>query len=1198
MAAMDPRWLPQLSRRAADGTSASDDSYSFAAAAAMLTSPRAFRPPPRPTFPTSCQVFEMFSDGSGREDADLAHEVRMNATTAQPQHEPDLDVPLTDAAPTGFFGQEAGTQANGYGGRPTALHPGVHGPGTLQRPGHHQPSRVPGGDDLGWNDGGRDRVQREVPPKDQRVHEPKMDAPPRSKPQVEYLYCETCGMTSHIMQASGWTCSVCNSMNQHDWSKPMKHETPMGTWMYMPFGTSTPEPVRQSGSQPGTNTRSRQRRRRRHGGPPSQPSTQGGEEQAESEQLTHDPSVQPSERDDLGEAQGPHGAPARVRDAPHAVPRHGRDRAEDPDQQMLELLRRLAGREGNSDRSWTSMKGPQPGVKFRGGAPPPAPVWKYQSSDVRAYEKFERKVRMWQLQIKQYMSSSEAGLMLYTSLQGEAEQQLEFADIEKIYDKSGVDYILEQLKAAFQQKTVYVKRHHLHEYENTGRYQQESIRAYCNRYKRVEAALKAIGVDISLTYDAEARGSRLLDRARLSAEQQRMILVGTNGQLTFDLVASALNMQYPDYKPAPLTVNRDGQRWNGKGGNAHHGPTSSTSSSSNQSSTASGSTRKGDGKFRQARRVFQAVNEGDEVEEEVDNEAAEDDQMADHDEAADDQPEEEELGEEQPDDFAELAEVLTVTAKKLASMTQGRKFKHAPKKSIEQRKKETTCAACGLKGHWAGDAECEVSNNTSFSKDQSKGNGKSHKGSNKTSTNAETSKKVFTVRHYTGFDQEDEFKDNIDESTVHLCRVVFQADAIPHMTYNNTHESIGYMTIDTACQRSCCGVEWHDAHVHHLQNDWFLKPTYRKQSEKFQFGAGQPQTSSTLALLPCGLSEVCCYLGASILDAKIPFLCSLRTLERLGMTLDLGKRVAHFSTLQCDVHLVYVHGHLAVPILDFPQNPSNQLQEIKKAGLTDAEVNVATTAFSFKTNARDLSLPDGSGLSTRADGMAHFGEENLAAGTRSLDPSSSGQEHEHHLGRELPEGPLQTRSMSSCAPKTEPPKSKARGKEPPSTRQMNRQNINAPMPATCPHPSYQRYGNAWGRYARCETCMARWKWVDGEWKSDGFSSTSRPGQPSHLMPTAGVQQVPTPYPTVPEHFATMAMGSMASLEHLPPPLAGLTQAPLPPWMGQTPLPPSTRVRSRAPSMTSSAAGHGVLTEDALQDFDLLMDETCPVEGRE
>ena len=806
-------------------------------------------------------------------------------------------------------------------------------------------------------------------------------------------------MTSHFLQASGWTCAVCNRMNQHDWNKPLKHETSMGTWMYMPFGTSTPEPVHQSGSQ--TNTRSRQRRRRRNGGPPSQPSMRDDEEQAESERMTYDPSVQPTEQDDPQDDQHGREEQLPVRALRPAPSRGGAHHHENGDQQVLELLRQLARRDGNSDRSWTSQKGPQPGVKFRGGAPPPAPIWKYQSSDVRAYERFERKVRMWQLQIKQYMTAAEASLMLYTSLQGEAEQQLEFADIEKIYEKNGIDYILEQLKSAFQQKTAYVKRHHLHEYENMGRYPQESIRAYCNRYRRVEAALKALGVDISLTYDDEARGSRLLDRARLSAEQQRMILVGTNGQLTFDLVASALNMQYPDYKPAPMTVSKDGQKWNGKGGNAHHGTTSSTSSSSQQSSSSNGPTRKGDGKFRQARRVFQTVNEEEPAVEEEENEAAEDDPPADGDEAPDDGAEDDEQGDEQ-DDFTELAQVLTVTAKKLASMTQGRKFKHAPKKSIEQRKKETTCAACGVKGHWAGDAECEASNGSSFSKDQSKGNGKSHKGSNKTSANAETSKKVFTVRHYTGFEQEEEDRDNNEEST-HLCRVVFQADAIPHLTFNNTNESIGYMTIDTACQRSCCGARWHDAHVHTLQDDWFLSPTYRKQNEKFQFGAGEPQMSSTLALLPCGLSEKCCYLGASILEANIPFLCSLRTLERLGMTLDLCKRVAHFSTLQCDVHLVYVHGHLAVPIMDLSQDAPRLLQEIKNAGLTDAEVNVATTAFTFKADARDLNFPDGTGLSPRADGMACAGKADHQAGTWSLDPSAGCEEHEHHPGGDLPE---------------------------------------------------------------------------------------------------------------------------------------------------------------------------------------------------
>ena len=143
VAAMESRWLPRLGRQG-DEVSASDDFFDVAAAG--LTSPRAYRPPP------PCQVFEMFSDGSGRESAPMAHGARTNATTAQQQHsEIDLDVPLTDAAPIGFCDQEPHVLPNGHGSRPTALHPGqgqrcgipgVHGPGTLQRSGHLPPSRL------------------------------------------------------------------------------------------------------------------------------------------------------------------------------------------------------------------------------------------------------------------------------------------------------------------------------------------------------------------------------------------------------------------------------------------------------------------------------------------------------------------------------------------------------------------------------------------------------------------------------------------------------------------------------------------------------------------------------------------------------------------------------------------------------------------------------------------------------------------------------------------------------------------------------------------------------------------------------------------------------------------------------------------------------------------------------------------------
>ena len=57
--------------------------------------------------------------------------------------------------------------------------------------------------------------------------------------------------------------------------------------------------------------------------------------------------------------------------------------------------------------------GPQRGVKFRGGAPPAPPTWAYNSSDLRAYEKFERKVKIWELHVKHFMTDAEAALTLF-----------------------------------------------------------------------------------------------------------------------------------------------------------------------------------------------------------------------------------------------------------------------------------------------------------------------------------------------------------------------------------------------------------------------------------------------------------------------------------------------------------------------------------------------------------------------------------------------------------------------------------------------------------------------------------------------------------------------------------------------------------------------------------------------------------------
>ena len=222
-----------------------------------------------------------------------------------------------------------------------------------------------------------------------------------------------------------------------------------------------------------------------------------------------------------------------------------------------------------------------------------------------------------------------------------------------------------------------------------------------------------MGLNVSLTYDQESRGCRLLDRAKLSPEAQRLVLVGTGQRLDFDSVKSALLMQCPEHKaPPPLFIHGQLQHRPGKGPSYGKG---GDKSFGGQSGHGFGQARKGNGKF--TKKVFQTTAESNaESAEQHDdpgddlNAIEEEDQegeTADFDEPP---PEESAVDSEQPEgddpDIDNLIQVLTVTAKKLAAITLGRKWSGQPSKNIAERKKTSCCAVCGQMGHWSGDSEC------------------------------------------------------------------------------------------------------------------------------------------------------------------------------------------------------------------------------------------------------------------------------------------------------------------------------------------------------------------------------------------------------------------------------------------------------------------------------------------------------------
>ena len=375
------------------------------------------------------------------------------------------------------------------------------------------------------------------PTSEETIHDP--------EPNTWTWRCLACDSGECSWASGGWVCSQCGSDRFYRTNASAEKSNEQGTWRFLPFGAE------------GQPSRLRRRRRRRAVGPdPPESSDFGPGEKAESEAMTNDPEIDP----DAEITHGPQGRSGRpLHDPPPHQPRLGQDqhrpllpgkgKGKQPldggtprstDDQLLGALRKLVAKK-DDDAEWSSMSGPQRGVRWRGGAPPAPPVWRYEKDDLRAYTKFVKKVEIWKLQVAPFMSRKEMALSLYNSLQGEAEQELEHTPIEELYVDDGVDKILEALKSPMEQKAVYQKRKFLSEFENIRRYAGESMRSYVNRFRRTQRCLKSVGVDMALTYDSESMGARLLDRSGLSQEGQRLVLVGTQQRLVHDVAVPGVS---------------------------------------------------------------------------------------------------------------------------------------------------------------------------------------------------------------------------------------------------------------------------------------------------------------------------------------------------------------------------------------------------------------------------------------------------------------------------------------------------------------------------------------------------------------------------------------------------------------------------------------------------------------------------------
>ena len=301
-----------------------------------------------------------------------------------------------------------------------------------------------------------------------------------------------------------------------------------------------------------------------------------------------------------------------------------------------------------------------------------------------------RKLEIWKLQVANYLPNEEAAMLLYTSLRGEAEEELEWVDLKKVNHPNGIDSIVETLKKPLQTREIYLKRRYLFEFEAIQRQPNESIRAFTNRYHRCERTLVAVGIDVTTMYDSESRGARLLDRLRLNLDQQRRILVGSGQSIEFEASRDAAILQFPDHRPTPYVTHAKEFEWGNKSNDRarHDGSTSSTSSSS--SSFQKGHKGKGKGgsgkdgyrKGGPTPRSAYVAEHGEEEDEgneangdletiEETNEEEQEEYASVEEEAEGQQGEQEDVDES---DLELAAHCLTVTARRLNGLRLGRKF--------------------------------------------------------------------------------------------------------------------------------------------------------------------------------------------------------------------------------------------------------------------------------------------------------------------------------------------------------------------------------------------------------------------------------------------------------------------------------------------------------------------------------------------
>ena len=350
------------------------------------------------------------------------------------------------------------------------------------------------------------------------------------------------------------------------------------------------------------------------------------------------------------------------------------------------------------------------------------------SGDRRKYIKWKRAV---QAQERLYrLDPSELAMLLYLSTRGEARDVLDQLPIEEYTCTGGLVMLWKLLDETYGENGAEMFERAEQELSSYRLLPGQSMAAYIASMKRLRAQYARI--DPESTISDKAWAQRLLNRASLSRRERLDVFYSAGGQYSAVPIENALRHR------CSLVHEEERKLPGGRPDGFRHRSASSTTSSLSRSqastSTRSSSSTRSGGKGRKSH-VHVATGELHSVEEEDWEGDYEDLENEDH--GVPNIPAEGEIlnatscrGEDEQDEgtdfddeFSEGGSVSVVEIqeafqagwkakqkaaahKKARGWKSSRPSEGSSGKSLAERKKSSSCASCGMRGHWRGDPQC------------------------------------------------------------------------------------------------------------------------------------------------------------------------------------------------------------------------------------------------------------------------------------------------------------------------------------------------------------------------------------------------------------------------------------------------------------------------------------------------------------